>query len=62
MNRYLQIKLVLAAAGILILIWGLRADDTMIRWIGIGLLAASVLLRFVPKRLRDEDYPDKPAT
>jgi hypothetical protein len=29
----------------------------MIRWLGIALLGASVLLRFLPKRLREGDYP-----
>jgi Zn-dependent membrane protease YugP len=58
MSRLIQIKIGLAVAGILVLIWGLRVDSTMIRWIGIALLAASVLLRFVPKKLRQDDYPE----
>jgi hypothetical protein len=34
----------------------------MIRWVGIVLMAASVMLRFLPKRLRAGDYPEKPET
>jgi hypothetical protein len=60
MTRYLQLKFALAGIGIVVLLWGLRVDDSMFRWIGIAFLAASVLTRFLPKRLRAEDYPDKP--
>ena len=58
MNRYLRYKVGLAVIGVLVLIWGLRIDDPMIRWIGIGLLAVSVLIRFIPKKLRQDDYPE----
>ena len=57
MTRHLQIKLALSGIGLVLLIWGMRVDDPTIRWIGIGFLAASVLTRFLPKRLRDGDYP-----
>jgi len=62
MSRYVQIKLGLAVIGIVVLIWGMRTDDPMIRWVAIGFLAASVLMRFLPKRLRSGDYPRRPET
>jgi hypothetical protein len=55
---YLRIKLALSIIGIAVLIWGVRADDPVIRWVGIGILAASVLMRLIPRRLRDSDYPE----
>lgn len=60
MNKYLQAKLALSVIGLGFLIWGMRADDPITRWIGIAILAASVLIRFLPKRLRDSDYPRPP--
>ena len=52
MSNYLRIKIALAASGILLLLWGLRIDDERVRWSAMALLAASVLMRFVPKRFR----------
>jgi hypothetical protein len=60
MSRYIRIKILLAAIGLAVLIWGMRIDDAATRWIGIACLAASVLMRFLPKRLRDTDYPRGP--
>lgn len=57
MTRLTQLKLGLAVIGLIVWIWGQRVDDQMIRWVGIAFLAASVLLRFLPKRLRSGDYP-----
>ena len=57
MTRYLRIKVTLAAIGILLLIWGLRFEDETIRWVAIGVLAVAVLIRFVPRRLRNGDGP-----
>ena len=62
MTRYLQIKLALAVIGLIMLIWGIRANDTFVRWIGMGFLAASILMRFLPKRLRSAHYPDTRGT
>jgi hypothetical protein len=46
MSPMLIAKLALAGAGIVV--WGLgaRADNAMMRWTGIGLLALAFLLRF----------------
>jgi Zn-dependent membrane protease YugP len=43
-------KLTLALAGLLVFGYGVRADLPVIRWIGVGLVAVAVLLRFVPTR------------
>lgn len=64
MTRYLQIKLALSLIGMIVLIWGMRVDDPGIRWTGIAVLAASVAMRLLPKRLRGdygnaEGPPDK---
>lgn len=60
MSRYLALKLGLAAVGIMLLGFGMSTDDETLRWIGIGFLAAAVLTRFLPKRLRSGDYPRNP--
>jgi hypothetical protein len=57
MTRYTQIKLAMALVGVLIWAYGYRANDPTIRLIGIIVLALSVILRLLPKRLRDDDYP-----
>jgi len=57
MTRYTQIKLAIAVVGVLIWAYGYRANDPTIRLIGIIVLALSVILRLLPKRLRDDDYP-----
>ena len=58
MSNYLRIKIALAAAGLLLLVWGLRVDDERVRWFAMGLLAVSVLMRFIPKRFRRETPTD----
>lgn len=60
MTKYLTVKIALAAIGVLLLGYGMSVDDPTIRWIGIGFLAAAVLTRFLPKRLREGDYPRNP--
>ena len=60
MTRYMQIKVALAAIGLILLIWGIRTDDQWLRWVAIAFLAASVLMRFLPKHLRAGDYPRNP--
>ena len=57
MTRYTQLKLALAAIGVLVWAYGYRANDPTIRLIGIVFLASSVILRLLPKRMRDSDYP-----
>jgi hypothetical protein len=43
-------KLLLAAAGILVFGYGVHEDDSLVRWIGIGLIAAAAILRFARSR------------
>ena len=57
MTRYLAIKVALAAIGVILFGYGMAADDRILRWIGMAFLAAAVLTRFLPKRLRTGDYP-----
>jgi hypothetical protein len=54
MSPILIAKLALAAAGIIV--WGLgaRADNAMLRWTGIGLLAVAFLLRFAKGKKETE--------
>jgi hypothetical protein len=59
-NKYIRIKLALSALGIVLLIVGMALNDPRIRWVAIAILAASVLMRLVPRRLRGEDYPAPP--
>ena len=44
------IKLALAAIGLIVWAYGLRVDDPVLRWIGIGFFAAAVLLRLFTRR------------
>lgn len=44
------VRFALAAIGLLICAYGIRVDDAMIRWVGIGFLAAALLLRFAQPR------------
>ena len=62
MTRYTQLKIALAVIGLAVLIWGIRVDDPYVRWIGMAFLLASVLLRFLPKRLREGDYRKTPGS
>jgi hypothetical protein len=47
-------KLVLAAAGIAVFYYGWQTGQQPVRWIGIGLVFAAVLLRFLRRRPRGE--------
>lgn len=40
-------KLALAACGIIVFGMGIRLDNVMLRWTGIGVVAAAWLMRFV---------------
>ena len=41
-----HLKLGLAVAGVIIWGYGVRADQSSLRWVGIGFLAAAAVLRF----------------
>jgi hypothetical protein len=40
-------RLVLAAAGLVVWGIGIRAEDSVLQYVGIGLLVVAVVLRFV---------------
>jgi hypothetical protein len=44
-----QVKLGLAAIGLILWGYGYRVDDARLRLIGIGFLAAAAILRFVKR-------------
>lgn len=50
MTTLTWVRFAVVVAGILVWAYGYRADDAMIRWVGIALLAVAVLLRFWPGR------------
>lgn len=57
----LQAKLALALVGIATWGWGVRTGDPTLRWVGIALIGAAVLLRFVrPKRPELDSEQDRP--
>ena len=60
MSWYMRLKLAFSLIGIALFIWGVRTDDRWIRWAAIVFLAASVLMRLVPKRMRGETLPPSP--
>ena len=46
MDRITVAKIALALAGVGVFAFGVRSDDTVVRWIGIGLVVIAFLLRF----------------
>lgn len=60
MTRTILARVALMVMGILVWGYGVRADDTQLRMIGIGLLAASLILRFFrPRRPAGEDEGER---
>lgn len=66
MTKFMQLRLALATIGILVWGYGLARDDANVRLAGIIVLAASLILRFAPKALREgtdaPKGPDQPAS
>lgn len=52
MGAFNTAKLALALIAAILLAWGIRNDDTALRWAGIGFLFAAVLIRFFQPRGR----------
>jgi hypothetical protein len=50
MNPMVVAKLALMGAGIVVWGMGVRLDNAMLRWTGVGLIAAAFLLRFAKGR------------
>jgi hypothetical protein len=57
-TRLTQARLVLATMGLVVWGYGASADEPVTRLVGIGLLAAALLLRFA--RPRNRDYREPP--
>lgn len=55
MRRLLLGRTILAAIGVAVWAFGYRTDDPNVRMAGIGILAAALLLRFLPKRWFETD-------
>ena len=55
MDRITVLKIAFALAGVGLFAYGVRAEDNIVRWVGIGCVVAAFLLRFVKKRVPDDD-------
>jgi hypothetical protein len=49
-KRRTEIQLALAAVGLVVWGYGVRADDRRLQWIGIAFFAGATVLRFFKKR------------
>ena len=55
MDRITVLKIALALAGVGIFAFGVRSDETLVRWVGIACVVVAFLLRFVKKPVPDEE-------
>jgi hypothetical protein len=54
MSPFLTAKLALMLVAAILLGWGIRADNSALRWAGIGFLFIALILRFFkPTQRRD---------
>jgi Na+(H+)/acetate symporter ActP len=54
MDRVTVAKIACALAGVGIFAWGVRAEEAIIRWVGIAFVVVAFVLRFVKKRNTEE--------
>ena len=54
MSPFLTAKLALMLAAAILLGWGIRADDSALRWAGIGFLFIALILRFFKPNQRPD--------
>ena len=54
MDRVTVLKIAFALAGVGIFAYGVRSEDSVVRWVGIAFVIAAFLLRFVKKRQSEE--------
>ena len=54
MDRITVAKIACALAGVGLFAYGIRNEDTVIRWVGIGCVVVAFLLRFVRKPAPEE--------
>jgi hypothetical protein len=57
MSALSQLKLGFALVGLILFGYGMRVDDSRLRWMGIGFLAAATMLRFLGKRRPPDEPP-----
>ena len=50
MSPFTIAKLALMLVAAILLAWGIRSDDSALRWAGIGFLFAALILRFFKPR------------
>lgn len=50
MTRLTRLKLLVAAAGVIMWGFGVRWQDERVTWVGVALLAAAFFLRFLGRR------------
>ena len=55
MSALTHLKLGLTVIGLILFAYGMRADDTRLRWIGIAFFAVAAILRFVRRRTPEDD-------
>jgi hypothetical protein len=53
MDRVTVAKIAFALAGVGVFAYGIRSEDTVIRWVGIGFVVLAFLLRFLKKKVED---------
>ena len=54
MDRIVVLKIACALVGLGIFAWGVRTDDSTVRWVGIALVIIAFVLRFVKKKAVEE--------
>lgn len=54
MDRVMIVKIACALVGLLVFAYGVRADDSVVRWVGIALVIVAFLLRFMKKRVPED--------
>jgi hypothetical protein len=50
MSRFTTAKIALMLVAAVFLTWGIRTDDSLLRWAGIAFLLAALVLRFFKPR------------
>jgi len=48
------LKIACALAGVGMFAYGVRSEDSVVRWVGIAFVIVAFLLRFLKKRAPDE--------
>jgi hypothetical protein len=50
MSQFTKAKIALMLVAAVFLTWGIRTDDSLLRWAGIACLVAALVLRFFKPR------------